>query len=78
MRYIVLSAKDGFDLALTVNEHIKYGWLPTGGVFVNTIYGSAGKIEMFQSMTKQDACHSTEQSANISSETSTEEAVNKQ
>ncbi|WP_273713136.1 DUF1737 domain-containing protein [Leuconostoc mesenteroides] len=34
MKYIVLKAKSTFDLEKVVNEHIKHGWIPTGGVTV--------------------------------------------
>ncbi|MBZ1527018.1 DUF1737 domain-containing protein [Leuconostoc mesenteroides] len=41
MKYIVLKAKSTFDLEKVVNEHIKSGWLPTGGI---TIQGESNFI----------------------------------
>lgn len=32
MKYIVLTAKSTFDLEMVVNQHIKAGWFPQGGV----------------------------------------------
>lgn len=32
MKYIVLTAKSTFDLEKVVNQHIKFWWIPTGGI----------------------------------------------
>ncbi|WP_188353900.1 DUF1737 domain-containing protein [Leuconostoc falkenbergense] len=34
MKYIVLKVNSPFNLEKVVNEHIKHGWIPTGGVTV--------------------------------------------
>jgi len=34
MKYIVLTSQNTFDLEKVVNEHIKSGWLPTGGITI--------------------------------------------
>lgn len=46
MKYIVLTAKSTFDLEKVVNQHIKFGWMPTGGVTVQGQY-------YYQAMIKQ-------------------------
>lgn len=46
MKYIVLAAKSTFDLEMVANQHIKFGWIPTGGVTVQEQY-------YYQAMIKQ-------------------------
>lgn len=46
MKYIVLTAKSTFDLEMVVNQHIKFWWMPTGGVAVQGQY-------YYQAMIKQ-------------------------
>lgn len=48
MKYIVLKAKSTFDLEKVVNEHIKSGWLPTGGITIQC----ESSFLYYQAMTK--------------------------
>lgn len=46
MKYIVLTSQSTFELEMVVNQHIKFGWIPTGGVAVQGQYH-------YQTMIKQ-------------------------
>lgn len=53
LKYLIIESNDMNKLAQIVNDYIKEGWLPSGGVVVNQKSGLAAK-EYTQAMTKMN------------------------
>ena len=61
MRYRIIEAKDTEGLEQDVNEHIRDGWRPLGGLCVVNSQANTYAWWFYQAMVRESADHDAEQ-----------------